>query len=52
MKNILILIAFIPALAFSQGYKKHTLQKDKLLITLTEGVLNITPLTDKAIRIQ
>jgi alpha-D-xyloside xylohydrolase len=52
MKNILILIIFIPALAFSQGYKKHTLQKDKLSITLTEGVLNITPLTDKAIRIQ
>jgi len=52
MKKILILIAFIPVLAFSQGYKKHTLQKDKLSITLTEGVLNITPLTDKAIRIQ
>jgi alpha-D-xyloside xylohydrolase len=42
----------IPVLAFSQAYKKYNLQKDHLSIQLSEGVLNITPLSDKAVRIQ
>ncbi|MFB3387694.1 TIM-barrel domain-containing protein [Flavobacterium sp. LAR06] len=33
-------------------YKKHSLSKDRLHIDLSEGVLNIIPLTEKSIRIQ
>ncbi|GAB2979479.1 hypothetical protein GCM10027049_13460 [Mucilaginibacter puniceus] len=53
MKRILIIIAaLLPAVTFGQVYKKQTTTKDKLSIQLTEGVLSITPITDKAIRIQ
>ena len=50
--KFLLLIALIPAIAFAQVYKKHTLQKDHLSIQISEGVLNIVPLSDKAIRVQ
>jgi alpha-D-xyloside xylohydrolase len=50
--RLLFLIALMPALSFAQVYKKHTLQKDRLSIQLTEGTLNIIPLSDKAIRVQ
>jgi alpha-D-xyloside xylohydrolase len=50
--SLLFLIVSIPVLAFSQAYKKYNLQKDHLSIQLSEGVLNITPLSDKAVRIQ
>ncbi|HSC39231.1 MAG TPA: hypothetical protein VLD19_15215, partial [Chitinophagaceae bacterium] len=36
----------------AQTYKKHQVQADRLSIELTEGVLNIIPLSDKAIRVQ
>jgi alpha-D-xyloside xylohydrolase len=50
--NIFLSIFLIPSLAFSQVYKKHNVQKDRLSIQLSEGVLNIIPLSDKAIRVQ
>jgi len=50
--RILLLIGLIPTLAFAQVYKKHSLQKDRLSIQLSEGVLNIVPLSDKAIRVE
>jgi alpha-D-xyloside xylohydrolase len=50
--NIFFWIVLIPSLAFSQVYKKHNVQKDRLSIQLSEGVLNIIPLSDKAIRVQ
>jgi alpha-D-xyloside xylohydrolase len=53
MKTILLLLAaLLPALAFSQTYEKYELQKDHVTIQLSEGVLRIIPLSDKAIRIQ
>ena len=53
MKRALILwIGLLPLLTFGQTYIKHTLQKDKLSIQLSEGTLNIVPLSAKAIRIQ
>ncbi len=53
MKRFLVLlIGLLPLIAFAQVYKKHTLQKDKLSIQLSEGVMNIIPVSDKAIRIQ
>ncbi|MEO8884715.1 MAG: TIM-barrel domain-containing protein [Mucilaginibacter sp.] len=52
MKLALILIALIPTAIFGQTYKKHTLQKDRVSIQLSEGTLNIIPLTDKAVRVQ
>src|SRR6187431_2910275 len=36
----------------AQQYKTHTLSKDRLSIDLSEGILNIIPLTDQSIRIQ
>ena len=50
--KFLFLVCLIPGFAFTQVYKKHSLQKDHLSIQLPEGVLNITPLSDKAIRVQ
>lgn len=50
--QILFLSTFIPAGTFAQIYKQHTLQKDRLSIQLSEGVLNIVPLSGKAIRVQ
>jgi alpha-D-xyloside xylohydrolase len=50
--RILLLISLVPALTFAQSYKKHSLQKDRLSIQLSEGVLNIIPLSAKAIRVQ
>ncbi|PJJ83095.1 glycoside hydrolase family 31 protein [Mucilaginibacter auburnensis] len=51
--RILILTAAIaPALSFAQTYKKFTQKKDRVAIELSEGVLNIIPLNDKAIRVQ
>ena len=53
IKKVLIFIAaLLPAVSFAQTYKKHTLTKEKLSIQLSEGMLNITPLTDKSIRVQ
>ncbi|MCP9753475.1 TIM-barrel domain-containing protein [Ferruginibacter sp. HRS2-29] len=51
-KFILVITGFCPLVLFAQVYQKHTLQKDKLSIQLSEGVLNIIPLTDKTVRIQ
>jgi alpha-D-xyloside xylohydrolase len=50
--KFLLLSALFPALLFAQAYKKYSLQKDRLSIQLSEGVLNIIPLSDKAIRVQ
>jgi len=52
MKAAFILLALIPTAIFGQSYKKYTLQKDHLSIQLSDGTLNLTPLTDKAIRVQ
>lgn len=51
-RSLFFIAALIPAFSFAQVYKKHSLQKDHLSIHLSEGVLNITPLSDKAIRVQ
>ncbi len=49
---LLSLIFLLPAIVFSQVYKKHTLQTDRLSIDLSEGVLHLIPLSNKAVRIQ
>jgi len=51
-KILLLFTVLIHTIAFSQVYKSHQLQKDRLSIQLSEGVLNIIPLSDKAIRVQ
>jgi alpha-D-xyloside xylohydrolase len=51
-KAFFILLGLIPAIALGQTYQKHTLYKDRLSIQLSEGVLNITPLSDNTIRVQ
>ena len=51
-KVTVLMICLIPVLSFSQAYKKFSLLKDRLSIQLSEGVLNIMPLSDKAIRVQ
>ena len=50
--RLLLFISLIPVLSFSQAYKKHSLQKDRLSIQLSEGTLNVIPLSEKAIRVQ
>jgi alpha-D-xyloside xylohydrolase len=50
--RLLLLVTLIPALVFAQVYKKHSLQKDRLSIQLSEGTLNLIPLSDKAVRVQ
>lgn len=53
MKKIFaILIALLPVIAFAQTYQKYTLQKDRLSIQLSQGTLDIIPLTNKAINIK
>ncbi|HOZ70334.1 MAG TPA: glycoside hydrolase family 31 protein [Chitinophagaceae bacterium] len=47
-----ILLFLIPSLAAGQSYKQYRLLKDRLVIELTEGTMNIIPLSAKAIRIQ
>jgi len=46
------LIVLIPVISFAQTYKKYNLQKDRLTVQLSEGIMNIIPVSDKAIRIQ
>lgn len=46
------MLTFIPVTALPQFYRKHALTREKLIISLREGELNIIPLSDKAIRIQ
>ncbi|WP_069660996.1 glycoside hydrolase family 31 protein [Arcticibacter eurypsychrophilus] len=48
----LFLIFLLPSIVLGQTYKKHTLRPDRLSIELSEGVLNLIPLTDKTIRVQ
>ncbi|HEY5368440.1 MAG TPA: TIM-barrel domain-containing protein [Hanamia sp.] len=51
-KILLLLAILMHTVAFAQVYKGHHLLKDGLSIQLSEGVLNVIPLSDKAIRIQ
>ncbi|MGZ3938160.1 MAG: TIM-barrel domain-containing protein [Flavisolibacter sp.] len=50
--RLFFLLVSIPAFAFSQAYIKYNLHNDHLSIQLSEGILNITPLSDKAVRVQ
>src|ERR1044072_2915653 len=50
--RLLFLLTLVPALSFAQSYEKYSLQKDHLSIQLSAGVLSITPLSDKTIRVQ
>ncbi len=53
MKTVFLLsIALMPVFSSGQMTGKHSVLKDRLAITLSEGVLNIIPLSDKAIRVQ
>lgn len=51
-KILFLLIIFIHTVAFPQVYKSYRLSKSRLSIQLAEGVLNIIPLSDNAIRVQ
>ncbi|MEI6948106.1 TIM-barrel domain-containing protein [Paraflavisolibacter sp. H34] len=53
MKSTLFLLfGWLPALAWGQVYQKHRLQQDRLSIQLSEGLLHLTPLSEKAVRVQ
>lgn len=52
LRILILAAAMAPALGFAQTYKKYTQKKDRVAIELSEGVLNIIPLNDKAIRVQ
>lgn len=50
--KILWMLGLLPGMLYSQSYRRHTVQKDRVVITLSEGALSVIPLTDKAIRIR
>ncbi len=52
--RVLFLIGLIcmQFLAFGQTYKSHELKSGKLVIHLSEGDLNLAPLTNKSVRVQ
>ena len=50
--QFLLLSGLLPFISSAQAYKKHSLQKDRLSIQLSEGVLDIIPLSGQAIRVQ
>ena len=50
--KFLFLITLLPSLVFAQVYKKHSVQKDGLSIQLSDGVMKLIPLSDKAVRVQ
>lgn len=52
IKILLALALLAPVLLFAQSYKRHLWQKGTLTIQLTEGKLLISPLSDKATRVQ
>ncbi|MEO7048669.1 MAG: TIM-barrel domain-containing protein [Ferruginibacter sp.] len=54
MKGTLLFLSafFFQTIALAQVYQSHQLQKDRLSIKLSEGTLDIIPLSNNAIRIQ
>ena len=50
--KLILLLAFLPTLIFGQVYQAHKLEINRLKIQLSEGILYVTPLTDKAVRVQ
>ncbi|WP_207533981.1 glycoside hydrolase family 31 protein [Desertivirga arenae] len=51
MRVFISIICLLPSVLFGQTYKKHLLKANRLSIDLSEGVLNLIPLTDKVIRV-
>jgi alpha-D-xyloside xylohydrolase len=53
MKLLLLICSFLlPAQGFCQVYQKYLVQIDRVSITLSEGVLDLIPLSENAIRVQ
>jgi alpha-D-xyloside xylohydrolase len=53
MKLLLLICSFLlPAQGFCQVYQKYLVQTDRVSITLSEGVLDLIPLSENAIRVQ
>jgi alpha-D-xyloside xylohydrolase len=49
---LLLCIMLLPARSLCQVYQNYSVQPDRLSIKLSEGVLDLIPLSDKAIRVQ
>ncbi|CAM3642129.1 TIM-barrel domain-containing protein [Mucilaginibacter galii] len=49
---VIFCVILMPASAFCQVYQKHSVQTDRISITLSDGVLDLIPLSEKAIRVQ
>jgi alpha-D-xyloside xylohydrolase len=47
-----LLVLLVPVVTTGQVYQQHMWLKDRLSIQLSGGVLNIIPLSDKAVRVQ
>lgn len=53
MKRFFLLLSLlVPAVLLGQTYQSHHLQKDRLSIQLSDGMMDLIPLSDKAIRVQ
>ena len=53
MKSLFVFLLLISSFqGFTQRYQNHVLEKDRVIINLDEGKLDIIPLAAKALRIQ
>ncbi|WP_407427463.1 TIM-barrel domain-containing protein [Arcticibacter sp.] len=52
MRALIYLLFFLPVVALGQAYQKHSLRADRLSIELSDGILHLIPLSEKAVRVQ
>jgi alpha-D-xyloside xylohydrolase len=51
-KIALVILLLVSNISLAQVYKKYSVKKDKVCIELSEGILNIIPINNEAVRIQ
>lgn len=49
---MIVLISVIPSTTWAQAYRKHTRFENRLEIQLSNGILNLSPLSTKAIKVE
>jgi len=50
--TVLSLLLLVPALVFGQSYKRYERKTDRLSIGLTEGILDLIPLSERVVRVR
>ncbi|MGX5691086.1 TIM-barrel domain-containing protein [Arcticibacter tournemirensis] len=52
MNRVFLFLLLMPTIGAAQSYTGHRLQTDRLSVSLTDGVMDIIPLSDRAVRVQ